>query len=91
MHFFHLNINPLIPKLLNTKEQNLGLLVSTEFPLGLAPKMARLTLAFLPSMMGLGSLQAFSAPSLLDIMTWEVQIWRQWKRREHLLVAPTNF
>jgi len=41
-----------------------------ELTLGLAPKTARFTLAFLPSIMGLGSLQAFSAASLLPIITW---------------------
>ena len=41
-------------------------------PLGLAPRMARLTLAFLPSMIGFGSLHARSAASLFDIITWNI-------------------
>lgn len=36
---------------------------------GLAPRYARFTLAFLPSMMGLGSLQALSAAALSAIVT----------------------
>ena len=39
------------------------------FPLGLAPRMARLTLAFLPSMIGFGSLHARSAASFVDMIT----------------------
>lgn len=42
-------------------------------PLGLAPKMAKLTFAFLPSIIGLGSLQARSAEARSDIMTWICQ------------------
>lgn len=38
--------------------------------LGLAPKYARLTLAFLPSMMGLGSLHARSAAALSAMVTF---------------------
>ena len=41
-------------------------------PLGFAPRMARLTLAFLPSMIGFGSLHARSAASLFDIITWNI-------------------
>ena len=41
--------------------------------LGLAPRTARLTLAFLPSMMGLGSLQADSAPSLVAMITCTIR------------------
>lgn len=37
--------------------------------LGLAPKYARFTLAFLPSMMGLGSLQALSAAARSAMVT----------------------
>ena len=33
--------------------------------------MAKFTLAFLPSIMGLGSLQALSAASLVAIITWK--------------------
>ena len=40
-----------------------------ELILGLAPKMARFTLAFLPSIIGFGSLQAFSAASFVVIIT----------------------
>lgn len=43
--------------------------IPVAIPLGLAPKYAKLTLAFLPSMIGFGSLQARSAPSLFDIVT----------------------
>ena len=38
-------------------------------PRGLAPRIARLTFALRPSMIGFGSLQARSAASLLDIIT----------------------
>ena len=44
-------------------------------PLGLAPRIARLTLAFLPSMIGFGSLQARSAASLFDIITWKCKMY----------------
>ena len=44
-----------------------------EFTLGFAPNIARLTLAFLPSIIGLGSLHAFSAPSLVAMITWKWQ------------------
>lgn len=37
---------------------------------GLAPRYARLTLAFLPSMMGFGSLQALSAAARSAIVTY---------------------
>lgn len=40
-----------------------------KFPRGLAPRMARFTLAFLPSMMGLGSLQARSAAARSPMIT----------------------
>ena len=43
--------------------------IPVTFPLGLAPRMARFTFAFLPSMMGLGSLQARSAQSFVLIIT----------------------
>ena len=39
------------------------------FPLGLAPSIAKFTLAFLPSIMGLGSFKALSAASLFAIIT----------------------
>lgn len=39
-------------------------------PLGLAPIIARLTLALRPSIMGLGSLQARSAAGLSPMITW---------------------
>ena len=45
-----------------------------EFTLGFAPKIARLTFAFLPSIIGLGSLHAFSAPSLVAMITWKTTI-----------------
>ncbi len=42
----------------------------SELILGLAPRMARLTLALRPSMIGFGSLQARSAASFVAIITW---------------------
>ncbi|GMT03493.1 hypothetical protein PENTCL1PPCAC_25667 [Pristionchus entomophagus] len=42
---------------------------SWRLPRGLAPRYARLTLAFLPSMIGLGSLQALSAAGRSFIVT----------------------
>lgn len=38
-------------------------------PLGLAPRMAKFTFAFRPSIMGLGSRQALSAEDLSPIIT----------------------
>lgn len=44
-------------------------LLVCKLPLGLAPRMAKLTFAFRPSMMGLGSLHALSAAGLSPIIT----------------------
>ena len=46
-------------------------LIPVRFPRGLAPRMARLTFAFRPSMIGFGSFRALSAASLSAIMTWK--------------------
>jgi hypothetical protein len=45
--------------------------------LGLAPRYARLTLAFRPSMIGFASLTARSAASLSAIVTCQMQKWQQ--------------
>ena len=42
-------------------------------PLGLAPRIARFTFAFLPSMIGLGSLHALSAAGRSPIITCNIQ------------------
>lgn len=54
--------------ILTNKRNNLP--VGT-FPLGLAPRIAKLTLAFLPSIIGFGSLQALSADCRSPIITFE--------------------
>lgn len=52
----------------NLANDKIRLLVC-KLPLGLAPRMAKLTFAFRPSMMGLGSLHALSAAGLSPIIT----------------------
>lgn len=52
------------------KRVEVNLLVC-KLPLGLAPSIAKLTLALRPSMMGLGSLHALSAAALSPMITYE--------------------
>lgn len=55
--------------LFHTLENNSIKLPGCTLPRGFAPKIAKLTLAFLPSIIGLGSLQALSAAGRSPMIT----------------------
>ena len=91
------------PSRLSSNHHHLLIMIRpVRLPLGLAPRIARLTLAFLPSMIGFGSLHARSAASLFDIITWNIflsgwegvihQINSEWEQnpKRHIIFSNLN-